>query len=37
VASGRFTLDELGDLGADAVLADLATTGSVVDLLTAGL
>lgn len=37
VASGRFTLDELGDLGADAVLADLATTEAVVDLLTAGL
>jgi phosphoglycolate phosphatase-like HAD superfamily hydrolase len=37
VASGRFTLDELGDLGADAVLADLTTTDSVVDLLTAGL
>lgn len=37
VASGRFTLDELGDLGPDAVLADLATTEAVVDLLTAGL
>jgi phosphoglycolate phosphatase-like HAD superfamily hydrolase len=37
VATGRFTTDDLGGLGADAVLADLSATGTVVDLLTAGL
>jgi phosphoglycolate phosphatase-like HAD superfamily hydrolase len=37
VATGRYRLQELGGLGADAVLADLAATEAVVDLLTAGL
>ncbi len=37
VATGRFQLDELESLGADAVLADLAATDVVVDLLTTGL
>jgi phosphoglycolate phosphatase len=37
VATGRFRAEELGRLGADAVLADLAATEAVVDLLTAGL
>ncbi len=37
VATGRFGATELGGLGADAALADLAATGAVVDLLTAGL
>jgi phosphoglycolate phosphatase-like HAD superfamily hydrolase len=37
VATGRFRAEELGGLGADAVLADLAATEAVVDLLTAGL
>ena len=37
VATGRFKLDELSGLGADAVVADLADTEAVVDLLTAGL
>ena len=30
-------LDELGGLGADAVVADLAATEAVVDVLSAGL
>jgi phosphoglycolate phosphatase-like HAD superfamily hydrolase len=37
VATGRFKLDELAGLGADNVLADLAATDVVVDLLTTGL
>lgn len=37
VATGRYRLDELADLGADAVLADLSDTARVVELLTAGL
>ncbi len=37
VATGRYELPELEGLGADAALADLADTGSVVELLTAGL
>jgi phosphoglycolate phosphatase-like HAD superfamily hydrolase len=37
VATGRFSLDDLGGLGADAVLADLSGTDAVVQLLTSGL
>ena len=37
VATGRFTVTELGQLGADAVLADLTGTDPVVELLTADL
>ncbi|HET9078555.1 MAG TPA: HAD hydrolase-like protein [Acidimicrobiales bacterium] len=37
VATGRYRLDELDGLGADAALADLADTGAVLELLTAGL
>lgn len=37
VATGRFGAPELANLRADAVLADLAATEAVVDLLTAGL
>ena len=37
VATGRFRAEELEGLGADAVLADLAATEAVVDLLSAGL
>jgi phosphoglycolate phosphatase len=37
VATGRFGVTELSELGADAVLADLSATDKVVELLTAGL
>jgi phosphoglycolate phosphatase-like HAD superfamily hydrolase len=37
VATGRYRLQQLESLGADAVLADLSATEAVVDLLTAGL
>jgi phosphoglycolate phosphatase len=37
VATGRFSLDELGPLGADATLADLADVDAVIKLLTADL
>ena len=37
VATGRYALQELEGLGADAVLADLAATEAVVGLLTTGL
>jgi phosphoglycolate phosphatase len=37
VATGRFSVDDLGGLGADALLADLSGTDAVVQLLTSGL
>ncbi len=37
VATGRYRLEELADLGADQVRADLADTDSVLELLTSGL
>jgi phosphoglycolate phosphatase len=37
VATGRFGVAELSELGADAVLADLSATEQVVELLTTGL
>lgn len=37
VETGRYGRDELGHLGADAVLADLSDTSAVVELLTADL
>jgi phosphoglycolate phosphatase len=37
VATGRFGLPELGQLGADAVVADLSDTQAMVGLLTEGL
>ena len=37
VATGRYRFDELDALGADATMADLSDTDSVVELLTVGL
>lgn len=37
VATGRYGLDELAGLGADATLAELSDTGAVVELLARGL
>jgi phosphoglycolate phosphatase len=37
VATGSYKIEELSGLGADAVLADMAATGAVLDILGAGL